>query len=137
MKRIVNSSLSIFNNIQFFRFLIVGGINTMFGYGCFAIFIFLEIHYTISVLLSTICGILFNFKTIGIIVFKNKDNNLFFRFLYIYGFLYLCNIACIKIMLLSGVNIYIAGALLILPMAVLAFFLNKRFVFTTRSNTVS
>lgn len=129
MKRIVNFSFSIFKQYQFVRFLFVGGINTLFGYCCFVFFIYLGIHYSIAVLLSTICGILFNFKTTGAIVFKNSDNKLVGRFVAIYGIAYLCNVAGLKLLINFYINTYLAGALLILPMAVLTFILQKKFVF--------
>ena len=59
---------------RFPQFVLVGILNTAFGYGCFALFIYLGLHYTIAVLLGTCLGILFNFKTLGHLVFKNKQN---------------------------------------------------------------
>ncbi|MHC5824813.1 MAG: GtrA family protein, partial [Nostoc sp.] len=43
---------------RFIRFLIVGGINTLFGYSLFALLILLNFHYEIAALISTACGIL-------------------------------------------------------------------------------
>jgi len=45
-------------NIKFIRFFIIGLINTLFGYLMFALFIFLNFHYSIAVLLATILGVL-------------------------------------------------------------------------------
>ena len=129
MKRIVSFPLALFKQYQFVRFLFVGGINTLFGYGCFAFFIFIGIHYSIAVLLSTICGILFNFKTTGVIVFKNSDNKLIIRFVAVYGVAYLFNVAGLKRLIMFNVNTYIGGALLLLPVAVLTFILQKMFVY--------
>lgn len=129
MKRIVNYSLSVFQEYQFIRFLFVGGINTLFGYGCFVFFIFTGAHYSVAVLLSTICGILFNFKTTGVIVFRNSDNNLIFRFVIVYGIIYFCNVAGLKWLIMNNINTYIAGASLLLPMAFLSFILQKKIVF--------
>lgn len=115
---------------QFIVYLLVGVLNTAFGYGVYALFIFLGLHYTAATFLSTVIGILFNFKTIGGIVFKSKDNRLIFRFFGVYAICYLINIACLKAMTLMGMsNMYLAGLILLLPVALLAFYLNKRFVF--------
>lgn len=119
---------------QFIVFLLVGVLNTAFGYGVYALFIFLGLHYAAATFLSTVLGILFNFKTIGVIVFKSRNNRLLFRFFGVYGICYLINITCLKAMTLMGLsNMYLAGLILVLPLALLAFYLNKRFVFRGRS----
>jgi len=115
--------------IQLFRFLIVGGLNTLFGYTVFAVLILLHLHYVWAALLGQICGVLFNFKTTGTIVFKNKDNHLIFQFIGVYLVTYLITIASIKALDYYDVSSLAAGAIVILPVALLSFFLNKKFVF--------
>jgi len=114
---------------RFIRFLIVGGINTIFGYLVFAFLIFLKFHYALAVLLSTALGVLFNFKTTGRLVFGNGDNRLIGRFIGVYSVLYFVNVAALKFLNLLKMNMYLAGALMILPMAMLSFLMMKRFVF--------
>jgi putative flippase GtrA len=116
-------------SIQFLRFLVVGGVNTVFGYSVFALFILLHLHYVVAALLGQICGVLFNFKTTGTLVFKNKDNRLIFRFFGVYLFTYLINIGLLKVFDMRGVGSLIAGAIILLPVASVSFLLNKRFVF--------
>lgn len=111
------------------RFLLVGGVNTLFGYIVFAFFIFLNFHYTIATLISVILGILFNFKTTGKLVFENSNNVLIFKFTGVYTIIYILNIICLKTFSYFKINIYLAGMLLILPMALISFLLNKKFVF--------
>lgn len=113
---------------QFFLFLVVGGINTLVGYGIFSLLIFLGLHYALAAFLSTVIGILFNFKTTGMIVFKSKNNKLIFRFLAVYGVTYIINVTYLKI-LIPYCNVYILGAISILPLALISYFLNKKFVF--------
>lgn len=115
---------------QFLRFLVVGGINTVFGYSVYSAFILLNLHYVLAALLGQICGVLFNFKTTGTIVFKNKDNHLIFRFFGVYLVTYLITIGLLKIFDTYGVNHLVAGAIIILPVAFLSFLLNKKFVFS-------
>ena len=117
--------------IPFMRFLIVGGINTVFGYSIFALFIFLGLHYVLAALLGQICGILFNFKTTGTLVFKNKDNRLILRFFGVYLVTYLLGIGLLKIFDMYGVKILVAAAIMLLPMALVSFLLMRRFVFKT------
>ena len=116
-------------NKQFIRFLIIGVVNTIFGYSIYALFIFAGLHYTLAALLSTILGVLFNFKTTGVFVFKNKRNILIFKFIGVYSFLYLINIAFLKVFNMLQMNMYLAGAILIVPSAILSFILNKKLVF--------
>lgn len=115
---------------RFIKFLFVGVLNTLFGYTVFALFNFLGLHYTLSTLLATVLGILFNFKTTGCIVFKNGNNKLLFRFILVYSFTYIFTIA-----VLSGLdalnlnNMYINYALLLPVNAIFSYTLMKKFVF--------
>lgn len=118
-------------SIQLIRFLVVGGLNTVFGFSVYSIFILLHLHYVLAALLGQICGIMFNFKTTGTIVFKNKDNRLIFRFFAVYLVTYLITIGLLKLFSIYGVGSLVAGAIIILPIAFLSFLLNKRFVFDT------
>lgn len=120
--------------ISFLRFLMVGGINTLFGYSVYALFILIGLHYVLAALLGQICGVLFNFKTTGIIVFKNKDNRLIFRFFGVYLFTYLLNIGLLKLFDMADVGSLVAGAIIVLPMALVSFLLMRRFVFSILAN---
>lgn len=115
---------------QFIRFLVVGGINTLFGYSVYALFLFLGFHYSLAAVVSTILGVLFNFKTTGRIVFNNRNNWLLFKFIGVYAVTCLVNILALKIFNHYSVDLYLAGFVLLFPSALLAFFLNKKFVFS-------
>ena len=117
--------------IPFLRFLVVGGINTVFGYSIFALFILIGLHYVLAALLGTICGILFNFKTTGTLVFKNRDNRLIFRFFGVYSITYFLTIGLLKLFNMAGVTPLVAGAIIVLPMGVVSFLLMKKLVFKT------
>lgn len=114
---------------QLFLFLFVGGINTIFGYSLYAILLFLHFHYGLASLLGTIGGVLFNFKTTGTIVFKNHDNRLLYKFIAVYCATYLINVGCLRIFALHGANMYVAGLILVIPIALLSYTLLKKFVF--------
>jgi putative flippase GtrA len=114
---------------QLARFIAVGLLNTAFGYGIFAALLYLGLHYVIALFIATISGILFNFKTTGRLVFKSNSNRLIFHFAGVYALIYAVHVCSLEILLGLGINVYWAGAMLILPMASFAFFLNKRFVF--------
>ncbi|MDD6173342.1 MAG: GtrA family protein [Elusimicrobiaceae bacterium] len=116
----------------FVKFVLVGILNTAFGYLAYAFFVMLNFGDFAAPLLSTICGVLFNFKTIGKLVFENTSNYLIFKFLSVYLLTYCLTVSLLKLLAFAGLqNRYISGALILLPMALISFFLNKHFVFKT------
>ena len=114
---------------QFHRFLAVGIMNTAVGYGLFAFFIYIGLHYVIASFFATVLGILFNFHSIGRLVFDRHDYRLIFRFFGVYGITYVLSIIFLYFFDLAGIGMYLAGALLLAPMAVISFLLNKYHVF--------
>lgn len=128
-----NSSFITFINThlskRFLLFLLVGIMNTGFGYGLFAVLIFFHVHYSLASLISTLLGILFNFKTTGIIVFKNKNNLLIFKYFLVYGITYLLGLLFLYINNYFNVSNYVAGAVWLIPNALISYFLMKSFVF--------
>ena len=117
------------NKSIFIKFILVGILNTLFGYSAFALLIYLKLHYVFAVLFATILGILFNFKTTGRFVFKNKDNRVIFRFIGVYAATYLLNIGALSIFDMVKFNMYIAGLLLLIPMALISFIFQSKYVF--------
>jgi putative flippase GtrA len=115
--------------VKLFRFLLVGVLNAAFGYGCFAGFLYLGLHYSAALLLATILGVAFNFKSTGTLVFGSKNNRLIFRFVAGYGVVYGANVAGIAALKLLGVDPYLGGMALIVPMALLSFVINNKLVF--------
>lgn len=112
-------------------FFLVAGLNTLFGYGLFAGLIFVGLPYAVATLTAHVLGVLFNFKTYGTLVFKNKDNSRIFRFVGVYIVTYMTNISLMFLFRkLWGLNDYEIGAILAIPMGLLGFVLNKRFVFS-------
>ena len=120
---------------QFVRFLLVGALNTAFGYGVFALFILVGLHYGIAAALGTILGVLFNFQTIGRIVFESRDRGLLARFAAVYAITYVVNVAALRALEATRVHVLIVQAALVLPMAALAFALHRRFVFRREMGT--
>jgi len=129
IKKSGEKSLALIKSHQFQRYLMVGLLNTLFGYSIFALLIYLGLNYPVALLLATVLGVLFNFKSIGILVFESRDNKLIFRFIVVYVVIYLLNLAGLKLLSLAHVNMYVAGAILLPLMAIVGFVINKRFVF--------
>lgn len=110
MKHLITN---IFNK-KIYRFIFVGGINTVIGYGTFAIFLYFGMHYYFAYILSYIVGVsnsyiwnkLFTFKS------KNKSYKEFIRFTSVYLISFLIGSAFLYIIVdIFDFNAYIGGAI--------------------------
>ena len=115
---------------RFIRFLAVGVLNTAFGYGVFVACLWLGMHYALAGAVSTVLGVLFNFKSMGGLVFRSKGNRNLPRFLAVYAVIYLVNLLALGVMLHFGIPEWLGGLILLLPSAILSYVLNRQFVFT-------
>lgn len=111
------------------RFLIVGGVNTAFSYGVYALLLFMGLNYAVANFAALIAGILFGFKAQGSLVFENPENRLLGRFVVCWMVMYLLNVTFIRKMIEIGVDRYLAGALPIPGIAALSYAGQKFFVF--------
>ena len=116
-------------NPLFIRYLLVGMLNTAFGYAVFAVLIFLNLHYTLALFFATVAGIFFNFRTFGRFVFNQPDWRLIWRFFAVYGLLYVINVGCVFMLMTYIDNIYAANTVTLIFIAGLGFLLNRRFVY--------
>jgi len=114
---------------RFVRFLLVGGLNTAFGYGVFVTCLWLGLHYALAGAIATVLGVLFNFKSTGRLVFNSPGNRALPRFAVVYATIYLVNTLAIGVMLQVGIPEWLGGLILILPSAILSYVLNRQFVF--------
>ena len=119
----------ILKKIQFIKFIIVGVLNTIVGYGIYWAMLQLDFNFTIAALVSTLIGIIFNFFTMGRLVFNSENNVLFYKFVFVVIFLYLISIAGISFIHNFDISYEIAGAIIIIPRAILSYILNKNVVF--------
>lgn len=114
---------------NFFKYVTVGTLNTIFGYGVFSSLIFLGLHYPYAVILGTIISVMFNFNTIGRLVFKNYNHKLITRFVLVYTIIAALNIILLEVAVSHHISVYLAGAILLMPLGSLSFILNKTLVF--------
>lgn len=99
----------------FIRFLCVGVMNTGIGYALFAAFILCGAAPIIAVIAATALGALFNFGSIGVIVFASKDMTLLPRFLAVY--IGQCAVNSLLLGMLARVGLGpLVGQLLLLPL---------------------
>ena len=121
---------------QFVKFLLVGGINTVFGCTMFSFFIFLNLPFQLANLFTLILGVLFNFKTTGILVFRSHNNALIFKFLAVYLISYAVSTSGLAIFHHYGfVNIHSAFIIMVIPTTIMTYLLLKSWVFTSQCNS--
>lgn len=114
---------------QAIRFLIIGVLNTLVGYLLYAFFLLCGLNYSLALGFATILGVLFNFKSIGAMVFKTNDNSLLLKFIAVYSFTFSVNLLLISFFIAHGLSAFIAGIIVIIPLSVVSFLLNKYLVF--------
>jgi len=109
------------------RFGIIGVLNTLFGYGVFALLILLGVWPDVALSLSTLAGVTFNFQTSRHLVFRSKGQVL--HFVAIYVFLLFLDWTALRLGLSQGANALLVQAVLVLPIALISFLCQKFFVF--------
>lgn len=119
-------------SVQGLRFVVVGVLNTAFSYAIYALFLYAGFGYKQANLAALLLGIVFSFRTQGVLVFRNTDKRLFLRFVIAWACIYLLTIATIGLFMRWGVNAYWAG-LFALPVSIaLSYLTQKYFVFRAR-----
>jgi putative flippase GtrA len=114
---------------QLFRFILVGILNTGFGYGVFVITYLLTRTPPLAIALSTVLGVIFNFFTTGRVVFENSKLSRLIPFALVYAVLCILNIAIFPILEKIGLGALVTQLICLPPMVLMAFVLNKKFVF--------
>lgn len=114
---------------QFIRFLLVGGMNTGFSYSVYAAFLYVGLSYSIANFLALVIGMCFSFRTQSALVFKTKNTRRIYRFVICWFIIYLLNIWLIGVLIKMDMTAYVAGALAILPMTIVSYFVQRLFVF--------
>jgi putative flippase GtrA len=119
------------------RFILVGGLNTVFGYGIFAA-IYLLTHQRIGALVAaTVLGVTFNYFTTGRLVFANKGAKAIIPFVLVYGVLLLINAPLLEGLVRIGLPTLVAQAIAIPFMAALSYLINRYWVFRPRASATA
>lgn len=115
----------------FVRFLIAGGVNTLFGFLVYSLAILSGLQIWQALLAGTVAGLGFNFVTTGGYVFRDLTVRRFFRFAGAYALIYLINLGLA--LLLSGWmdSAILIQAIITIPMALGSYLLMSKFVFET------
>ncbi|NBI51615.1 GtrA family protein [Photobacterium alginatilyticum] len=124
-------NIKYYMNSRVVRFLFVGFLNTLFGYSLYAILVFSGIPYFYSLLVTTIVGVVFNFFSMGRMVFKGNGGHItFLKFIFVYLAVYLFNAYFLDILITEiNFNPYISQAICLLPSIFFNWFMLKNWVF--------
>lgn len=117
---------------QEIRFLFVGGLNTLVGYGLYAIFLMLNVNYLIANTLSTILGVLHSYLWNRFFTFKSKEKagKEIVKFVSVYIISYLLGTATLFCFTsLLQLSPYIAGFINLFITTLISFFGHKYFSF--------
>ena len=116
------------NNNQFFRFIIAGVINTLFGWMVFASAFNLSNNISISLISSTVLGVFFNYLTFGGYTFRKYSRTIFIKFILCYILVYIINLLVLT-SLQNYFSVILAQLILLPIMALLSYLMIKNFVF--------
>lgn len=118
---------------RFMRFLVAGGVNTLFGFVVYSVFIIAGMKVWLALLAGMFFGTMFNFLTTGGYAFRELSLARFPRFAVCYLFIYGVNFVLIDLLSIWLSDEILSQAILVLPMAMLSYFLMMRFVFFTKN----
>ena len=116
---------------RFARFLLVGLLNTAFGFAVYAALIYARLPVWLALVGGNVAGICFNFLTTGHFVFLDASLVRLPRFAGVYLLCYAVNYAAVRALIHMGLGAIVAQALISPCIAVLSFLLMLRYVFNT------
>lgn len=114
---------------RWIRFVLAGGLNTTFSYGVYVLLLWLGLHYSLAYFCAVALGVGFSYGTHGMVVFGRVGWRRFARYVVGWGAIYGLNVALIRMLTEWGWSAYLAGALTVLPCAILSYFVQRYFVF--------
>jgi putative flippase GtrA len=129
----LNDIFNRFFNDQFFRFLIIGGINTLFGFLIYSFCIARGVEVESAIIIGTILGVVFNFITTGGGVFRQLSLKNLPRFLLTYILIYVVNIYLYKLISKNIASPILIQGILAIPLSLLSYFIMSRYVFKEKN----
>jgi len=119
------------------RFLFVGGLNTLVGYGIYALLIYIGVNYLVANTISTIIGIAHSYLWNRFFTFKSKNKALkeITKFISVYAVSYLIGM-CTLFIFKDKLNIsaYIAGLINLVITTLISYFGHKYISFRDGGN---
>ncbi len=124
-------------NRQEIRFLLVGGLNTIVGYGLYVILVFFNINYLIANTISTIIGVLHSYLWNRFFTFKSKEKAFkeILKFISVYIISYLLGMGTLFVFKeVLNLSPYIAGFINLFITTLISWFGHKYFSFKNSKN---
>lgn len=113
------------NEVGFFsqtiaKFIGVGLLNTVVGYAVYALLILLNVPYWAALLIATVAGVIFNYFSIGRMVFKSKGGiHIFAKFISAYSMVYVVNAVVLAFLIKYFQFSPYVGQVLCVPLSVI------------------
>jgi putative flippase GtrA len=115
--------------VRVVRFIVVGGVNTAFGYASYALFVACSMPLWLALVASMVAAFVFNFFTYGGLVFKDVSRRNLPRFLAFYTAFATVNYGALRILDALGIKPMLGQALLLPLLAVTCYAGLQLFVF--------
>ena len=122
-------------NRQEIRFIFVGGLNTLIGYGLYALFVYIGINYLVSNTIATIIGVIHSFIWNKYFTFKSnkKIKDEIFKFISVYLISYTIGMITLYIFKdVCNISPYIAGLINLVITTLISFFGHKYISFNSK-----
>jgi putative flippase GtrA len=117
---------------QFLRFLLAGGVNTLFGFSVNLAVMLSGQPVWLSMLVGTVAGIIFNFFTHGGYAFRDMSARRLPRYVLGYAVVYFVGLAAFHALNVVVPGPVVCQLLLVVPMALFSYLIMSRFVFGQR-----
>jgi putative flippase GtrA len=120
---------------QGLRFLVAGGLNTLFGLGVYAVTVRAGLAVWLALLAGTLAGIAINFLTLGGYAFRDLSPQRLPRFVLGYAATYAVNLVAFRALHRHVVDPVACQVLLVGPVALFSYLVMSRFVFRQRGGS--
>jgi putative flippase GtrA len=114
---------------RFLRFVVAGGVNTLFGYAIYAASIASGAPVWLALLIGMVAGTVFNFFTTGGYAFRQLALRRYPRFVCCYLLVYGVNLVLLAALSPWIADKLLAQAVLLVPLALFSYVLMARLVF--------
>lgn len=114
------------------RYYQAGVVNTLFGYGLFALFVRAGVNMYLAQITAHVLGMTFNYFTYSRFAFAGHEGSKR-RFILSYAFNYLLGLASLAAAALVTPSPYLAGLASVLFVSIVNYFVLKRLVFRVHS----
>ena len=118
--------------LELWRYGQAAAVNTAFGYGLFALLVWLGVERFAAQAVATVCGVLFNYLVYSRHVFRDRRASKA-SFVLAYVGHYLMNVALLALFGAVIASVYVAGLLATLTASLLNYLLLRSIVFRARA----